>query len=322
MAVAAWLCDAVLRLVGSKALAASLFEEMGSAMGAFADRITDLRFTVAFSELFMGAIGAPLRVFGERPLAAGLLALFVAPAWMVGGGAICRMVTVDVARNLNLPIAEAVAYAMRRWASLAGAALIPLALMGLIGALIRLAGWALLSVSVIDVLGGVAYGLMLVGGVALWAMIVGYAAATPLLAPAVMVEDGDAMDAVQRGYAYIVGRPGRAAIYGGVALIEGAVAAVLARMFLATVIFSTAALATAWVGPGRAKALLLEAKGQPLAGWLIGQWHHLAWLIFAAFAVSLYFTASTLVYLLLRRVNDEQDIRDVWMEREKDAAGN
>ncbi len=314
MALAVWLFDASLHLLGAQPLAAPMFDEMGAALGAFADRAIELRLTAAATELIIGIIGAPLRAMTQRPLAASALALLIAPVWMVGGGALCRMVAVDVAGRLNLSIADALASSFRRAASLAGAALIPLFLIAALALAIKLAGWALLSLAVVDLLGGALFGLALLAGFALATLFVGYAAGHALLAPAVVVEGGDAMDAVQRAYAYVIGRPGRAALYAAAALAQGALAYILARAFVAATISSTTALATAWLSHDRAKSLLTLHDHQPLAGWLIAQWNHLAWMFLAAFAVSLYFSASTLVYLLLRRVNDEQDIHDVWMD--------
>ena len=316
VALVAWLFDGALGMFGAEPLAAPALEQVTSGLDTAAARLIALDLAGSAAALADAVFGVAVRASGERPVAAAALLLLLAPVWMTGGGAIARMVGGDVAGRMNMSTAEALSFSIRNALSFAGAILIPIVLMGALALALKLAGWALLSVTVIDLIGGVGYGLMIAVGFALILLIVGFGAGQALLAPAVAVEGGDAMDAVQRAYAYVIGRPGRAILYGGFALAQGAIVFVIARWIVAGALGMTDRLSTAWLGADRARALLGYggADGQPLAGWLIGEWHSLVWAILAGFVVSLYFTSATIVYMLLRRVNDEQDLREVWME--------
>jgi hypothetical protein len=321
LALVAWLFDSALGLFGSEPLAAPVLEQVTLGLDSAAERLLALDLVASATALADAVFGVAVRASGERPVAAAALLLLLAPAWMVGGGAIARMVGVDVAGRMNMSTADALSFSLRNTLSLSGAMLIPIVLMGALALALKLAGWALLSVTVIDLIGGVAYGLMIVVGLALVLVIVGFAGGQALLAPAVAVEGGDAMDAVQRAYAYVIGRPGRAMLYGVFALVQGAIVFVIARWIVAAALGITDRLATAWLGADRARALLGygDEASRPIAGWLIGEWHSLLWAVLTGFVVSLYFTSSTIVYMLLRRVNDEQDLREVWMEPQRGA---
>ena len=103
-------------------------------------------------------------------------------------------------------------------------------------------------------------------------------------------------------------------IYASLVLLLGAVSYVIAEWSITSVIDWTHTLATSELREARIENLAPSDDSTPsAAGQIIAFWEILAALILPAFAVSYYFSASTALYLLLRRVNDEQDIREVWM---------
>lgn len=314
VALVAWVFDGALGWFDVSPVGRPLLVEMSASLSAFARETMAGDFAEAAGSLGYGLLGAPVSVAAERPVAFAALLLLLAPVWMIGGGAICRMVAVDVAGRTNLSTADGLISAARNASSLTWALLIPVVAMAAAALALKAAGWALFSLPVIDVIGGLVYGLMILAAVFLTLLALGFALGQALLAPAVMVEGADALDAVQRAYAYIFGRPGRAALYLVGALAQGVVVCVIAHWVVATSLAGAAGLSLSWISDERREALrgAAEAEGPPTAGWLMLEWENLAWALLAGFVVSLYFAASTLVYMLLRRVNDEQDVQEVW----------
>ncbi len=103
-------------------------------------------------------------------------------------------------------------------------------------------------------------------------------------------ERTDAVDAIQRSYAYLLTKPIRALAYTFIAAAVGG----LAFTLLAFVLAASSSLASMLAGADSARPSLK--------------------LIASGFALSYLWTASTLVYLLLRRACDEQDIEDITPE--------
>jgi hypothetical protein len=50
-----------------------------------------------------------------------------------------------------------------------------------------------------------------------------------------------------------------------------------------------------------------------LEHWLVRFWEGMLALLLAGWAISYHFTGGTLLYLLLRRVNDDQDVEEIWL---------
>ncbi len=255
-------------------------------------------------------------------LAGAMLVLVVPVAALLAGG-ICRMVACDVASDLNLTAAEAVSTARRRWRSVLGATLGPLLLLGILALLIAGLGCLTLGFPGVSIVGGVLYGAFLLLGAAMVLVGAGYAAAGWMLIPAVVVEGTDAIDAVQRAYAYALGRPGRLMLYCGIVVAVIAVSYGVLALLASETIQWTASIASVWTGrpplgggvhafaPMPAAPTNLEGS-TALASAAVRWWERLLIDLVAGVVVSMVCTGSTLLYLLLRRVNDEQDIEDIW----------
>ena len=140
----------------------------------------------------------------------GLLFMFV---FSVGGGAIAPMQALQTAAQRRIRLGEAVDFAMAGWLRLLVAQLVPLLLTGLVLLVILMLA-VLLLVPVLDVLGGLLYGLALAFGFLAAFLLIGYTIGSPLLVPAVACENGDGLDAMQRTYAYVVTRPLHLLFYG------------------------------------------------------------------------------------------------------------
>lgn len=248
-----------------------------------------------------------------RPLTAGLAVLLLAPILAIGSGAIARSVAVDLAMGTNLGVRESLAFGFRWWRALLGALLIPLVLIAVgIGAL-KVAGWILLGLPVVNVVGALFYGVFLAIGLLAYVLLIGFMIGQSMLPPAVAVEGTDSVDAIQRVYAYLLGRPGRALIYLSLAAAQGLIAIGIAAWVLNGAAELTSTMAGSFLPAERARSLFEVGMQDNAAGQIISFWSLFVSLILSGILVSWHATAGTLVYLLLRRVCDEQDHREVWM---------
>lgn len=229
----------------------------------------------------------------------------------LAGGAIARSAAWEFARAERLIWTRAAGFALARWSSLVGALAGPLALMWLAALGLYLAGWVM-AVPGLDVLGSAVLPVLMLGGLAIALTMLAFFFGHPLVLPAVACDGADAFDAVQRAFAYVFARPIRLAGYLAVAIIQG-VAAFLLLGGLAFVVLSVTRYTTG-VPIELSGMTTPEPEGwtDRASAWLVGFWSATVRIAVAGYAVSLYFTAGTLVYLLMRRLVDGQDETQLW----------
>ncbi len=271
-----------------------------------------------------GAYRATVRAFEERPVRASLATIALAIAWSLGGAAICRTAATEAARRERLAWPDALALALsRRW-SLVIALLAP-ALMALLLVLaLAVLGWAGMGWSVLRPVSGALFVVALLMGAALALAIGGYALGHALLVPAIACEGCDAIDAIQRAYAYAIARPFRLAMLVAVVGVQTLLAVHAAAWAAGAVADLTAWSSTRFID-GPAREIVLAAAGDPSwrpadgAGWTsvfawraARFWFGAMGVVFGGAAVSTFFCSSTLAYLLIRRDCDGQDPRDLW----------
>lgn len=306
----AW--DWILRLLGGDGAATGLVWGIRDGWVEASAAFLEGRFVDAFGTLAAASVGAPLGAISQRPFVVGLSLLLLAPLWALGGGALARTVAVDVAGHMNLGARAALRYAAVRWLSLAGALLIPLGLMAVLVFLLKMGGWILLSVPYLNVVGALLYGVLILLGFALLLVGVGFVLGQGMLVPAVAVEGTDAVDAVQRIYAYLLGRPGRALLYIALAVVQALFVIGIVSWFIGTAGEITQSLAGSWLNEEKRTALF-GVGGDSVAAQVINFWNLALAVLLFGFMISFHFATTTIVYLLLRRVNDEQDLHDVGM---------
>lgn len=259
----------------------------------------------------------------DHPVSAVVLSILILLVAAVIGGALARMAACDIALDQRLSAMDALKFAAARWRSLVAAPVIPLVVLTVIALVLLALGWALFSIPAIGVVGAIIYGLFLLGGLGLTILALAFLLGAPLLTPAVAVESTDAGDAVQRAYSYVLGRTGRLLLYTALLVVCGAVAWTIASWITDSTLGVASRLAFAWTGEGApyappSRSLFGPPGGEGLEGArsvaadIIGVWEKAALALLAGFAVSYFFTASTILYLMVRRVNDEQDIEDIW----------
>jgi hypothetical protein len=200
---------------------------------------------------------------------------------------------------------------------------------GVVGAII--AGVMALPQAWAGPIGGGAYGMLLAVtmlGIVLLAMS---AAGVAMLGASVMAEGSDAIEAVQRVWAYIVHRPGRLIGYAGLLVAQGVVIVGAASVVVFGGIWLCAFLATSLAGGEgdlRQWAIFGERPmNASVEGWrettgmLMAWWVKVAMLLLISLIVSLVHAGGAMLYLTMRQVCDGQDMTDVWDPRAQTRVG-
>ena len=279
-------------------------------------------------EAFNFFFATPWQAVQSMPWVAPPAIVLLLVAWAILGGAISRTAACDYAFNRSLSLFDALGFAIRKAGSLIGATLTPLLIIWGIALAIGVLA-LLLRVPWLNVLAGLASGLVIAGALAASIITLAYAAGQTMLVPSVACEGSDAIDAMQRAYAFVLARPLRLVIYTLVLIVQG----ILLAIILFTVIFMAQRLfvsaASAWGGESGG-AILSALDNAPRAipideqalsadqRWtrrFIGLWTFLLFGIGVGAMLSYVWTACTLLYLAMRRVCDGQDMTDLWHER-------
>ncbi len=273
--------------------------------------------TSYLASVFRATTHTPLKPWTynpEQPVTlTWLSALMALPAlviFVIGGGAISRSVACDYGANVRLRWTESLGFAVGRAWSLAFAQLAPLALIGAIVAIIWLSGF-LLQWPVVNLLGGLLYGLGLALGLLAAVLFTIYLAGQMLLAPAVAANGADGFGAIERAYAYVLSHPGRLILYTLIAAAQGILALTIASAIIIGAGSLVSQVTRAPAPPPDALAEIPWHVKRTLT--LIEIWNAAIGALLVAYAVSFYFTASTLIYLLMRRMTDGQDAAEIWM---------
>lgn len=258
--------------------------------------------------------------YGVGVLIMGLPILLV---WAVGGCAIARMTACDFSQGVLVSAGRGLAFALARAGALLVACLGPVLFAGFFALLIAIMGWALLGWGAISLLGAVLYGPLLVLGALAVVLLFCTAAGTPMLVPAVAVEGSDGFDAVQRSFAYVVGRPLQLLLYGVIALLLGWGTLILFDLLADAVVGFTAWSASIF-GSDRVSDILNDSPfldgRDARAHRLIEGWELVPAAVVGAYAASYFFSASTVLYLLMRQAHDGQDHSDIWMPGAREGA--
>jgi hypothetical protein len=266
--------------------------------------------------------------------------------WSWAGGAICRIATVQFAREEKLTMRQALSYG---WEKLFGgfflAPCIPLIFI-LITSIVLLLGGMLLRVPILgDLVGGLLFGLAIFGGFIIAILWLGLLVGGSLFWPAVAAEGSDAFDAFSRGLSYPLSKPWKAVMYAIIAIVFASICWVFVNLFTFFMLTTTRAIVGFGTSPfgwwsrgGEDEAVrkldLLWPLGGPNLLYQPPDWSSLQWNeyfsaaligffvlltigLLWSFLASFYFSGSTVVYHLLRRDVDGTDLDDVYMEEEE-----
>lgn len=265
--------------------------------------------------------------------------------WAYFGGAACRCIALYVTRDEHLTLAEATRFSCSKFWAFFFAPILPLAFVLVIGLFLALGGFLGLIPILGDVLAGILFFLAIALGLAVALILIGLVAGWGMTFPTIAVESSDPFDVFSRIGSYVYYRPFRLLLYLLCALVHGAlcifflklvarltfwaagtftgVSMNLADAYVADADASDAPmLRSVWQAPspigggsfygdfdGPALAHVSRFTRFCLRGWVYG-----VWALVAAFAVNYFFTANTIIYLLLRREVDATDLEDVVTE--------
>ncbi|MGI9013245.1 MAG: hypothetical protein ACR2GY_03245 [Phycisphaerales bacterium] len=268
----------------------------------------------------------PVALWKAKPWFTVFYGTFALIVIAIGGGALCRMSACEVAGRERLRSTDAYLFAFRMWVKLVLALVLPLLIAGTLALLLMAAGFVLFNIPLIDVVGGMLYGINLLFGFLIAFLLLALAFSFMLLLPAVATENCDPADALQRAYAYLLSRPFHLAGYVIVALVGLAVGYFVISLIVVTTLNVTGGLtgtfssnsALSMTG-GVSMGELTAPKGEFHSSWhsewaggLIAVWQGILILLVASYVVSYLFSAATVIYLLMRKTVDEQDYSEIW----------
>ena len=176
-------------------------------------------------------------------------------------------------------------------------------------------GGLLLSVPIVDMLGAAFYGIGLALGIIATAVLMLHVVASPMIIPALAIEGTDAFDAIQRSYAYVIGRPLRYLTYLVLLTLLGVLAVTIFALVARQSVEWTNWAATFLANDATDRALTGNGElgaTKKLAHNTIAFWRSIIDIIVAGYIVSVFFTSASLLYLSVRRICDGQGISEIW----------
>lgn len=248
--------------------------------------------------------------------------------WALIGGAITRMAAVQFAREERIGLSGAIQFAGGKFLSYLGAplpavaGLLVLWLLCVLGGLIgRIPGAG-------PVVVGLFYFVPLLLAFAMAFLILVLAFGWPLMLAAISTEGSDAFDGLSRASSYVLSRPWHYLWSAIVAMVYGAIVILFVALFVAAVIYLAGWAVAGGMGMNGVSELYRLAPGlagqaAPFAAPLsddptwgarfAGFWLSGVSLLVAGFVYSYFWTASTIIYFLLRRSEDAADFDEVFL---------
>jgi hypothetical protein len=251
-------------------------------------------------------IAAPLAALFARGLNASgwlqsaLMAAWAIAVWGIAGGAIARIAVVQAANDRRVGLGSALRFALGKSPSLIGAPLTPMLAVAIFAGSAALFGLACrapwgIGVAIAWVLGFVP----LLLGLVMALILVGLAIGWPLMHVTVAAEGEDAPDALSRSYSYVNQRMARYAAHILASLAIGGIglglAILMARVVLALADWGVG-LGTSDV-PETARLFWTGVVGFIVHGWVY----------------SYFWSAASIIYLILRRDVDGTSWNDVFL---------
>jgi hypothetical protein len=292
------------RIVGS---AAPIWpESVGTLARAVADPV--VRLASPFGRMFDPAADAP------GGFHAFLLAVWVVLVWGVLGGAIARIAVVELASGERPGVAAALRFALGRIGALVGAPLSPLIGLSVLGGLCALVGLLYRLGPTGETIAGALAFLPLLAGLLMALLLAGLGLGWPLMVLTVAAQGEDVFDALSRSYSYVFQRPWR---YLGLVTLAWAIGALglIAAWVLANLVVQMALWGLTAGGPDTRVIRLFEpsAGGDAgMAGTLHAFWLAVVDLLASGWIYAYFWSASAIVYLLIRRDVDGTEIEDVY----------
>jgi hypothetical protein len=269
-----------------------------------------------------------------------LCAIWAAVVWAFFGGAITRIAAVQFAREEKISLKESVRFASTKLLSYGGAPVIPLGFIAFFWILCAIGGLISWIPVFGDLFAGILWFLPLIAGFVMALILVGWAVGWPLMFATISVEGSDSFDALSRSFAYAFQRPWHYLFYALLALIFGSICSFFVLLFTDLIVYLSR-WAVEWGGgeslrdtldqlfyyaPGaigwRRTGVVEEPTGLTrFAAFCAAIWLYLLYFMVIGFVYSYFWSASTVIYYLLRRDVDNTEMQEVYLEGEEEDEG-
>ncbi len=233
-----------------------------------------------------------------------LAAVWGAVVWGIFGGAIARIAVVGVARTERIGIGEALRFVRQKWLALIGTPLCPL--LGVVFFTAFCAGLGLLyrlPVALGPIVAGIFAVLPLLAGLVMTIILISLALGWPLMHATIAAESEDGFDALSRSFAYVNQRPLRYASCMVLAWALGILGLIIVDLFARTTVHM-AQWGLSFGAPGDVLGTLFQggtAPVAPAAAAVHTFWLGLVGLVAHGWIYSYFWTATVIVYLILRQ---------------------
>jgi len=277
-----------------------------------------------------------------HPLYCAIFGLITLCLVSIFGGAVCRIAALQFARGEKPGITEAIAFSRKKFTSFFTTPLVPAVIVILAGSIILLIGLAgNIPLGLGELIMGIFIPVVLTGGAVIAIALAGTLVGLNLMFPAVAYDNSDGLEAVSRSFNYVLVRPWRLGLYTIAAAVYGAICYVFVRFFAFLLLWSgyrvlrIGAFRDSAEGlPDKVSAIWTEPHFSRLAEYstAAGSWSEsiAAFLVYlfvliivglvVSFIISFYFSASTVIYALLRNKVDNTPLGEVYTE--PDQAGS
>ncbi|MEK6642581.1 MAG: hypothetical protein AABZ08_01630 [Planctomycetota bacterium] len=296
--------------------------------------------------LIVGLMGMAW-VFALHPWYGVLFFLLAFAIWGLFGGAVARVAALHATRDERIGLSEALTFSKSKFVGFFAAPLMPVGILLFFGVLLMLGGLVGAIPAIGELLVGIIFFLALIAGFILAFVMIGALVGYCMTFPTIAVEGSDAFDALSRTFSYVYQRPWRTVFYSLVSIGYGSICFLFVKFFVRLMLWATHLFVSVSMNLGG--PLLTEATTGPRPGKLDAMWHapslsgdtpfygsfdtgvqlsgiswfgqalikfwvYGVWGLVAAFVVSLFYSSSTLIYLLLRREVDATDMEEVYVE--------
>jgi hypothetical protein len=272
-----------------------------------------------------------------------IILLFIALVlFSIAGGAICRGAALQFSKDERCGITPCLKFALKKFISLFCAPLAPIIFITIFGFGIFLLGLITNIPWAGEIFLTMVFIIILLAGLCMTLAIIGACPGINLMWGVIAYENSDTFDAVSRSFSYVYSKPWRLSFYTLLAAIYGSISYLFVRFF-AFILLGTSRWFLSlgiWSSGNKAQQLnkLVAIWPKPEFFNLLGSGLEIsrnatesiaAFVIYltilvvaglvVAFAVSFYFSASTIIYCLLRNKIDNTPLDNIFIEAEQTA---
>ncbi len=250
----------------------------------------------------------------------------------IAAGAICRISALQFAKGEKPGFVESLHFSLEKFTSLIAAPLIPIVIISIVGLVIAILGFIGSLPWIGEVIIAVFTPFAIIAGAIITVFIIGTVAGFNLMYPAIAYENSDCFDAINRAYNYLLTKPWNLAFYSIIAAVYGAICYIFLRIFVFVLLYTThsflelgviannstdqaSKLTAIWPQPTFIDLLgnsFLETNwSETVPAIVIRLCVLLVVGLLVSFIISFYFSASTIIYAVLRKKADRIPLEQI-----------